>query len=539
MLTEEQNKRLQALAAMAPHEEETPKVSAPTAMPADKAARLKELEAMDPASPDTEGGQVKSLVQHGLKLMDYPAGLLRATVANNPITRLAIAMHGGKAPSPNEAMQNLASAANPLSTYTGPSLGDTAGAMGIPAGPNIPGTEISTRSAVGAIPDILLSHKLSPQIVAGLLGLGSKAAPTVAGGIANLGRAIGGGADEGIQSAGATGVGGKLIGAAAKINEWSPETAGSAEKLANATRNISEPVGSLLQKGGRAAYDSSFKKLAMSAADEGKDPQKVLDFAWENNLGGTLKTRAAKIEDQIAQSQDAQKGLYLKGDYLGAGPHFDPTNTVQSAEARLADMKKGGTTNPTTISNLEDMTNNVGLADRRQKLSEWADINKGLYKQTRGKYGSEDWSDKINILKAIGHDRAREAERAASFVSPGLGSDIHNVNQKLSMLYSMAPAAEAAASKGSGLVTKGDLGVAGAGALLGELGSMGGIGHGPMAAAAGALGTKATMDALRSTWMKTRAGKLAYEMGGIPMLDATIRRSAVGTWGNMDKGDSK
>lgn len=291
-------------------------------------------------------------------VLDYTGGVGRSAVLANPMLQMINRYRTGKGDGMLEklatgkdlvTMEDMKAALNPLDGKNAPSTAEYlekggVGEMGrvsdlIPMAE--PGTggmftpekggklDITGRGAAGFVGDVALDPATwaSFGASAALKTAGKAGAKAIA-------------AREAVETAIAQGVKGEALQrlemeAAEAVAKVASSKAGA--ETAKKLETVLNPIGGLMESGGKKLYKSAFGEADRVAAAKGKDlmPSEIM---WDDGFKGTMDSAAARGQTMADDALRGRDEIFARADQAGAS--VDPNDALANLRAYVADKAK-------------------------------------------------------------------------------------------------------------------------------------------------------------------------------------------------------
>lgn len=281
--------------------------------------------------------------------------------------------------------------------------------------------------------------------------------------------------------------------------------------LAKLVRPLSEGA----ESAGKAAYKSGLKKVDEKLLEKGAKPVSEL-LLKEGKTGTTAKL--AKDAEAIGKTAKADRAaLYEQASKVGAT--VDMTKVLEKSTEAVAKMKADPGLRP-TAEKLEELLNRykeAGAIDLAT-ASDWkTNLYNALPESAYDAHGKVK-GPAAKVQKQLAEDFRKAIVSAGNAAEAGLGDKIDKLNETMqTTLTAKKPMAMQVRRAGTpNLVTSVDAMLAAGGGALTD-----------PTTAVGLLAAKKAADAAKTTYVRTKGGKLLIDAGKSGLLDAVARRGLI------------
>jgi len=270
------------------------------------------------------------------------------------------------------------------------------------------------------------------------------------------------------------------------------------------------PIGKAATTAGRGFYNGAYKDAMKTIAEkQGKDPQEVLDWLWNNRVWGTKGGQMKQVQGIIDPLKSEKQEILNQGLNAGAANKFRPDLSLDDAYSVLQRQRAAAP------GELEPLTGWTGSENKLRELHNMpqSDFQTVLDQQNmlhdsaypRGESTLTD-PEQLILRKAY-NGRQQGIENAFNEASPGLGDKLNDVNNEMSTAISAKDAIDANKSYFHP-VDPVDAAIAGAGGI----GAMGHVAGVPEVAAT-MYAAKKAYDFANTPLGRTSLGLGAHYMG--------------------------
>ena len=280
--------------------------------------------------------------------------------------------------------------------------------------------------------------------------------------------------------------------------------------LKTMAETAANPIGKALSSGGKSFYNGAFKDAMQTIAEkQGKDPQEVLDWLWNNRIWGAKGGQMKQVQGIIDPLKAEKQKILASGLFNGADYYFKPSDALTEAEMLLARQQNSA---PGALESLNGWRNSEAklaqLKDMPQSdLESLIDQQNMLHDSAYPRGESTLTDGEQAVLRKAYNGRQQEIENAFNQAGPGLGDKLSDVNSEMSTAISAKDAIDANKSYFHP-VDPVDAAIAGAGGL-------GAVGHvaGAPEIAGGAYALKKAYDFANTPLGRTSIGLGMHQIG--------------------------